>query len=131
MKLRKCTSVLEDLTEILELEEDLKDRMKDYSVSHHQISRYASIDVNKRQHTSDADDEFERKTSQILTEDVVGTFENSYEECVKNSEILTKFNDLEFFLKNYNDYRFCSFCLYRKVSKKILKLKLARQDSPL
>lgn len=108
------TKVLEDLTEILKMEGALKEKMSDYSVTYYN-SRYNSIDVTKKSMISELDEEQEKKNSNIMQEDVVELYEQEYEAFIEKSEELKKLNNIAFFQKDNKSYRFCGFCLNKKV----------------
>ena len=113
------SSFTEDLEDILEkIQPVLLEKMADYANSLANVSKHNSIDVNKKNLTNETEDQVENNKqtiSQTLTEDVIESYENEFENLILTDETYMEFNKLQFLTKDHETNRFCKFCLVKKV----------------
>jgi hypothetical protein len=129
-KIEKNSTILQDLDAIIAMEDKLKEKMAEFSINYHYLSRYQSIDMTKKSIISDIDNNNDNYNNDDLlvsrkektelfqyNEDIVEMFEEQYNNYIENNKMLKEYNKIQFFLRDYNNKRFCAFCLHKKVLK--------------
>jgi len=120
------------LEKVLQFETYLNEKILDFSNSLGYTSRYNSIDITKKNLQSVIEEGISNlndrekleiknveRFTQSFCEDVLESFEEYFENMIKNSEIHESMNSIPFYQKDSKSQRFCGFCVIKKVYIKI------------
>lgn len=124
------TSLVKDLENIINMEKMINERMLDHSTTQN-VSKYNSIDVTKKNIFAEFEDltdtlnlkdpnrDINNKDNfnktLLVSEDLVENYEFELENFIKNNPKYEMINLLPSFKKDNKNYRFCAYCLHKKV----------------
>ncbi len=103
---------IEDIKYILDKERAVCEKM--FAISNFNSMKFNSIHVTKISEISEIDEQIRKYTSQI-NDDIIEKYENEFENFIINNDEYTRLNKINFYEKDSRSYRFCSFCLHKKV----------------
>jgi hypothetical protein len=114
----KNSSLYDDLEFILNNENNLLDKISDFSKNSMSAINNKDDDTGKKNLTVELENYIKfkeiEKFSQPICEEIIKIFEHEFTKLIKDNEDLTQMNNIPF--NEITEYkRFCHFCLVKKV----------------